>query len=290
MDPSPQRTPLLFQAGTSAAGSEFAATHAEAVFVSAHSPSVLAPKIAHIRALAGARGRDPRSVKFFATFTPILGRTDAEARAKHAALVRDASVVGGLVLVSGWTGIDLSQLPLDHEITAADSHEVHKVTSILDSFTAGAEAGWTGEDDDDEGKKKKTKTPWTPRLIAERAAIGGLGPTAVGSPETVADELERWVAEADVDGFNIGYVTTPGSFADVVDLLVPELRRRGLYAEAPVPPGEGQGLTARERIYGAGQRGLRDDHPGSAYKYAVYREEDAETGASARAVSEARVE
>lgn len=106
---------------------------------------------------------------------------------------------------------------------------------------------------------------WTPKVIAEKASIGGLGPVSVGSPATVADELERWVREADVDGFNIGYVTTPGSFEDVVDLLVPELRRRGIYSQ----PAE-EGLTAREKVYGKGQAALKDDHTGSQYKYDVY--------------------
>ncbi|KAI2631984.1 nitrilotriacetate monooxygenase component A [Hypoxylon sp. NC1633] len=259
VDPSPQRTPFLFQAGTSAAGSEFAATHAEAIFVSSHSASALRPKVARIRALAAARGRDPRSLKVFATYTPIVGRSDAEAREKHAEAQRHASVVGGLVLVSGWTGIDLSRIPADRELGAADSLEAHKVRSILDAFTA------TGENDE-------AAPRWTPRLVAQRAAIGGLGPLGVGSPQTVADDMQRWVSEADLDGFNIAYVTTPGSFVDVVELLVPELRRRGIYAG---PLREDARLTARERIYGEGQRGLRDDHVRSGYKYEVYREDPA---------------
>jgi hypothetical protein len=111
---------------------------------------------------------------------------------------------------------------------------------------------------------------WTPRIIAEKASIGGLGPVAIGSPQTVADEMERWVREADIDGFNLGYVTTPGSFEDVVELLVPELRKRGVYKRD-----EEQGLTARERVYGRGQKGLRDDHVGSLYKYDVYDEKRA---------------
>ncbi|KAI0470046.1 xenobiotic compound monooxygenase, DszA family [Xylariaceae sp. FL0804] len=251
VDPSPQRTPLLFQAGTSPAGSEFASTHAEAMFVSSHSPKVLRPKIDNIRNLAEKKGRDPQSLKFFATFTPILGRTDEEAQVKYKELKKYASVIGGLVLVSGWTGIDLSGLPLDHEITPADSQEVNKVRSLLDSFTTPSE-----------------EIPkWTPRVIAERAGIGGLGPVSIGSPQTVADEMERWMREGDVDGFNIGYVTTPGTFEDVVDLLIPELRRRGVY---PNPPADDQHLTAREKIYGVGQKGLRDDHPGSAFRYPVY--------------------
>ncbi|KAL2192823.1 luciferase-like domain-containing protein [Corynascus similis CBS 632.67] len=256
VDPSPQRTPLLFQAGTSEAGSAFASTHAEAIFVSSHSPAVLRPKVARIRALAAERGRDPRSIKFFATFTPVVAPTDAEAAAKLAELRRYASTVGGLVLFSGWTGIDISRFEdLDRPITAEDSLEAHKVRSILDGFTT----------------TSKEVPEWTPRVVAERAAIGGLGPVAVGSPATVADEMERWIREADIDGFNIAYVTTPGTFEEVVDLLIPELRRRGLYPD-PVSDEE-PGLTAREKIYGKGQKGLRDDHPGSAYKYDVYKED-----------------
>ncbi|KDN60826.1 putative HK97 family phage prohead protease [Colletotrichum sublineola] len=257
VDPSPQRTPFLFQAGTSAAGSEFAATHAEGIFVSSHSPQLLKPKIKQIREKAAALGRDPQSLKFFATFTPIIGRTDEEAQAKHEELKKYASVIGGLVLVSGWTGIDLSKIPVDQEVTAADSLEAHKVRSILDSFTTTSEH----------------VPKWTPRVIAERAAIGGLGPVSVGSPEKVADELEYWIREGDLDGFNLGYVTTPGTFEDVVDLLIPELRRRGVYPEAPA---EDVRLTARERIYGKGQKGLRTDHPGSTYKYDVYTEDGTE--------------
>jgi alkanesulfonate monooxygenase SsuD/methylene tetrahydromethanopterin reductase-like flavin-dependent oxidoreductase (luciferase family) len=134
VDPSPQRTPFLFQAGTSAAGSEFAANHSEGIFVSSHLLAVLRPKVKKIRKLAASKGRDPRPIKFFGTYTPILGRTDEEAKAKHEELKKYASTIGGLVLVSGWTGIDLSKIPLDQEVIAADSLEAHKVRSLLDAL------------------------------------------------------------------------------------------------------------------------------------------------------------
>lgn len=208
-----------------------------------------------IRKKAEEQGRDPQSLKFLATFTPIIGRTEEEAQKKFELAKKNASTIGGLVLVSGWTGIDLSKIPLDQELSAADSEEANKVRSQLESFTT-----------------TSVEVPkWTPRVIAERAAIGGLGPVAVGTPEKVADELERWLNEGDLDGFNIAYVTTPGTFEDVVELLVPELRRRGIYPEAR---GEDeQGLTFRENVYGKGQKGLRSDHPGSKYKYDVYKED-----------------
>lgn len=158
------------------------------------------------------------------------------------------------MLVSGWTGVDISKIPLGKEITKEDSQEIHKITSALSSFST----------------TSKAVPKWTPEVLAEVASIGGMGPISVGSPSTVADELERWVREADVDGFNLGYVTTPGTFEDVVDLLVPELRARGIY-----PQKQRDGLTAREKIYGVGQAHLRDDHFGSGFKYDVYREDPA---------------
>jgi alkanesulfonate monooxygenase SsuD/methylene tetrahydromethanopterin reductase-like flavin-dependent oxidoreductase (luciferase family) len=214
----------------------------------------LRPKIETIRRLAAENGRDPRSIKFFAMFTPIVGRTDEEAQNKLKNLKKYASTIGGLVLFSGWTGIDLSTIPLDQEIKTSDSLVANKVQGIMDMFNS---------DGDDKDAPK-----WTPRLVAERASIAGLGPLSVGSPQTVADEMERWKSEADIDGFNICYVTTPGTFEDMVDLLVPELRRRKIYPELPDEP-----LTAREKMQGKGQSKLRDDHPGSKFKYSVYQED-----------------
>ena len=253
VDPSPQRTPFLFQAGTSAAGSAFAMAHAEAIFVSGHNPKVIRPKVDNIRRMARENGRDPNSIKFFGTMTPILGRTEEEAREKYLEAKKNASIIGCLVLFSGWTGIDVSQLPLDKEITTSDAKEIHHVVSQLQSLTAPTEQ---------EGFK------WTPKTVAEKTSIGGMGPVVIGTSAQVADEIERWVEVADLDGFNVAYVKTPGTFEDVVDLLVPELRRRGVYPES-MP----EGLTAREKVYGPGQAHVRDDHTAAKYRYDIYKED-----------------
>ncbi|MDS8744538.1 hypothetical protein RLK13_08240, partial [Streptococcus pneumoniae] len=97
--------------------------------------------------------------------------------------------------------------------------------------------------------------------LATFVGIGGRGPVAVGTPEQVADEVERWRDETGVDGFNLAYTLAPGSFEDFVELVVPVLQERGLvqkeYADG----------TYREKIYGKGQAQLKDNHPGKTFKY-----------------------
>ncbi|MGO8470033.1 5,10-methylene tetrahydromethanopterin reductase, partial [Rhizobium leguminosarum] len=65
---------------------------------------------------------------------------------------------------------------------------------------------------------------WTVREMADWVGIGGFGPVFVGSPQTVADLMQEWIEDTDVDGFNLAYAVTPESFEDAVDLLVPELQ------------------------------------------------------------------
>ncbi|EXJ79540.1 hypothetical protein A1O3_07819 [Capronia epimyces CBS 606.96] len=247
-DPSPQRTPFLFQAGTSAAGVAFGATHAEAIFVAGPSPHLLAGRVKKIREAVAEAGRDPRSVKIFATMTPVLGHTEEEAKEKYQEALRYANHEAGLAFFSGGTGIDLSKFDLDQEIKPDDVTVDARVHSALETLA------YRGDD----------VPKWTPRNIGRLISIGANGPVPIGSPSQVADVLEDWVKIADLDGFNIAYVVVPGSFEDVVELLVPELRKRGIYS----PPGESG--TMRERVYGQGQKHLRDDHVGASYRYDVY--------------------
>ena len=88
-----------------------------------------------------------------------------------------------------------------------------------------------------------------------------MGPVFVGSPATIADELERWIDEADIDGFNLAYAVTPGTFVDFIDLVVPELQRRGRYWSD-----YDEGTTLRERLYGPGRPRVREDHPAARYR------------------------
>jgi hypothetical protein len=96
------------------------------------------------------------------------------------------------------------------------------------------------------------------RDLAERG-IGGLGPVFVGSPKTVADILQEWVADTGVDGFNLAYALAHETFADVVGYLVPELQSRGVYPKAYKPG------TLREKLFGAGTY-LPESHPANTYR------------------------
>jgi alkanesulfonate monooxygenase SsuD/methylene tetrahydromethanopterin reductase-like flavin-dependent oxidoreductase (luciferase family) len=103
--------------------------------------------------------------------------------------------------------------------------------------------------------------------------IGGIGPVVVGSPATVADEPERWVEEADIDGLDLAYAITPGTFADSVDPVVPELRARGWMPDTDGSGGGSGSGTLRERVHGPGSGpGVRDDHPAARHRELAARE------------------
>src|SRR6266446_3784639 len=184
-EPSPQRTPVLYQAGASSRGRAFAASHAECVFINGPSPQVVAAQVADLRRRAAANGRDPADLMIFTLATVITGRSDAEARDKHADYRRYADPEAALALFSGWTGVDFSRFAPDDELRYI---ETEAMRSALESFTSA-----------DPGRV------WTVRELAEHVAIGGRGPLFVGSPEQIADTLIDWVAQTDVDGFNLAY-------------------------------------------------------------------------------------
>ncbi|MER9580806.1 LLM class flavin-dependent oxidoreductase [Mesorhizobium sp. M0276] len=238
-EPSPQRTPLLYQAGTSGPGRRFAAQNAECVFIAAPTKTILKNHVRDIRERAAAFGRDPRKIFFYNLQTVIVGETDAEAQAKFEEYQRYVSYDGALVFMSGWTGIDFGQyLPTD----LVQKVQTNAGRAAIDAITDG-----------DPEKR------WTVDEIARWRGIGGLGPVIVGSPTTVADILQEWVEETDVDGFNLAYAVTPESFEDVVDLLVPELQKRGAYPTAYQPG------TLREKLFGGGPR-LAAPHPAARYR------------------------
>ena len=259
--PSPQRTPVILQAGTSKAGKTFAAQHAEAIFVGGHSPSVVAKNVKEIRELAQNEfGRDPRSIKFLALICPVLGKTEEEAVEKFKHYRSLGSIDGALALFGGWTGIDLDTYGDDEELRHVESNAIRYVwhsglVECADWYRSAVE-GWS--------KATPGVAKWTKATVGQHITVGGLGATPVGTAAQVADNMERWVEEADVDGFNLAYAIKPGSFKDIIELLIPELRKRGLFWDDYAAP---KG-TYRENLYGEpGQSGPPADHPASKYRW-----------------------
>ena len=236
-EPSPQRTPLIYQAGASGAGKSFAARHAECVFVAAPTKALLKSYVADIRARAAAEGRDPKKLYIYTLITIITDETTEKAEAKLKDYSGYSSYEGSLVFMSGWSGLDFGQYQPGDVIKKVETNAIH---SMLENLA---------------GKDKV----WTVDELAQFGGIGGLGPVFTGSPVQIADTLQDWVAETDVDGFNIAYAITPGSFEDVVNLVVPELQKRGAYPTEYVPG------TLREKLFGKGPR-LPADHPAERYR------------------------
>lgn len=242
-EPSPQRTPVLFQAGASPRGMAFAGKHAEAVFINTVSVGQARRSVEKIRQAAVDAGRDPYDVKVVVLLTVIVAPTDEEAWEKHDSYLKNGTIEGTLARFAGWSGIDLSAHDLDAPLKSVNTKGVQ---SILDMFSSA--------DPDRE---------WTPRDVADFMGVGGTGGTIVGSPQTVASELKRWRDEADLDGVNLSYATKPGSWRDFIDMALPELRRQGLVAETSV---EEEPLTMRERLYGAGIKHTQPGHPATGYR------------------------
>ena len=99
----------------------------------------------------------------------------------------------------------------------------------------------------------------TVRQLGEGLAVGGGANTIVGSPQTVADELQRWMDTTDIDGFNLAYTVLPECYEEFVDLVVPELQSRGVYKSSYK---EG---TLRRKLFGAGDR-LPESHPAEGFR------------------------
>lgn len=232
-EPSPQRTPVLYQAGTSTRGKAFAARHAECVFVSGPSQTVIRNYVTALRDAVLAAGRTAESVLIYAQALVITAPTGAEARAKHDDYLQYLNIEASLALLSGWTGVDFSRFPLDATIEYIDTEAGR---TALASFS-----------------QADPNRRWTVRQAAEFIGLGGRGPVIVGDPSQVADALQEWVEVTGIDGFNLTFALAHETMRDVVELVVPELQRRGVY---PMDYATG---TLRNKLFGKGAK-LAPEH------------------------------
>jgi FMN-dependent oxidoreductase (nitrilotriacetate monooxygenase family) len=238
-EPSPQRTPVLFQAGSSERGLQFAGANAECVFISGQNKTATREQVDKVRNAAQAAGRNPDDIKVFMGLNVIVGATEEAARAKHAEYLEYASAEAGLAHFAASTGIDFAEYELDEPIQHVKSNAIQSATKILKN------------------------NDWTRQKLLDQHALGGRYITLIGSPEQVADELESWIAETGLDGFNLTRIVTPESYEDFIDLVIPELQRRGSYKTAY------DSGTLREKLFPEGGARLPDRHAGAGYRHAV---------------------
>ncbi|MEN4752044.1 LLM class flavin-dependent oxidoreductase [Pseudomonas sp. Ps21-P2] len=235
-EPSPQRTPVLFQAGSSERGLQFAGSNAECVFISAQNKPATREQVDKVRASAVAAGRNPDDIKVFMGLNVIVGPTEEAARAKHAEYLNYASAEAGLAHFAASTGIDFADYELDEPIQHVKGNAIQSATKILKN------------------------NDWTRQKLLDQHALGGRYITLIGSPGQVADELESWIAETGLDGFNLTRIVTPESYEDFIDLVIPELQRRGSYKTAY------EHGTLREKLFEDGDARLPERHAGAAYR------------------------
>ncbi|GFM64189.1 N5,N10-methylene tetrahydromethanopterin reductase [Pseudomonas cichorii] len=235
--PSRQRTPVLFQATGSPAGSAFAGRHAEVVFTGGVTHEDVRRNITTMRRNTEEQGRDPAGIKFIVQAGVIVGRNDAEVSAKLDSYRRLISADGGMAHAQ--MGIDLKAYP---------PHE--RLSSIIKR----GDIGW--------GSLNRFGPDTT---VAEMlGSFSGLQEDryfVAGTPTVVADEIERWLDVDGIDGINLRQYLSFETARDFIDLVVPELRRRGRFRERYTP-----GETLRERLFGAGQSRLPGNHPAARYR------------------------
>jgi FMN-dependent oxidoreductase (nitrilotriacetate monooxygenase family) len=232
-EPSPQRTPVLYQAGASDRGRRFAATHAECVFVNGSKPSVVRALVDDLRARAA-----PRPILVFVGATIVVGRTEAEARSLLADYATHANAEATLAHAAASLGIDFARYGMDEPIAAAPTQAIRSNVEAMAKVAGPA---------------------WTKRSLLAQSVLGSRQPPIVGDPHQVADALQAWVEEADVDGFNLSRTVMPECLEAFIDLVVPVLQERGLYKTGYAPG------TYREKLFGAGAR-LPDSHAAARHR------------------------
>lgn len=206
--PSPYGRPVLFQAGSSGRGMQFAMKHAEVIFaIQAHVPGMLKTTAQMKDAAAKYGAPDP---KIIFGLQPVVRSTDAEARRRVEELRERVPLEANLARMSGVFGIDLSQYDPDKPLSDPSQSQGSR------GLMASAMTNEKGE-------------PVTLREMAEKWALGPTIPQVAGTPERVADEIERVWRETRCLGFNLSPTTNPDSVNDFVDHVIPILQKRGVF-------------------------------------------------------------
>ncbi|RWR33672.1 LLM class flavin-dependent oxidoreductase [Sinirhodobacter populi] len=226
----PQGYPVLIQAGASPRGRDFAARWADVIFSSNESLSSAVAFRQDIRRRAAGFGRDPDQIRILCAATVVVAETDAEAMAKHEAFAELVHPLAGLSRLAYHVNVDLTKYDLDGPLPSLQEVGVQGHYEEVVEFAR--------------------RTNKTVREIGRWYGARTEG-NMIGSARTIADEMERWMAEGAADGFMVQATHLPAAFEEFAALVVPELQRRGLYRT------EYEGRTTRENLGLA--RPLRDE-------------------------------
>nr|WP_170847292.1 NtaA/DmoA family FMN-dependent monooxygenase [Mycolicibacterium fluoranthenivorans] len=234
--PSPQRTPILFQAGSSSAGRDFAARHAEAQFIISPGPNQARDLIEDTRRRVVAAGRKPDDLKFFQGLHFVIGSTEEEAARLEAELEEAIDLDGMVAHLSGAVGVDFGGHDLDTPL--GDIGQTDGTRSIVE---------WVQE----------SVPPGQTATVRDLGLLQGRNSRVVGTPESIADQLQLW-RDAGVDGINVVNATIPGSYEDFVEHVTPVLQQRGLAQRDYI-----QG-SVRAKLFGADL--INERHPAARYR------------------------
>lgn len=234
--PSPQRTPLLFQAGASTKGRDVAARYAEAVFLAAE-PDAVRDQIADIRARAVAAGREPDAIKFLIAGTYVVAPTHDEALALRETVTAFVTTADAAVQYAFFTGLDLTKMDPSKPLQSTASEQGR---TNIERFT--------GED-----------APTVGEILEEFRVNGVMSRPFLGTPAEAVDQTVALMEHTGADGVLVQPGPT-GDSASFFELVVPELKRRGLME------GPAQATTLRERLFPAGSAHLPPSHPGHALR------------------------
>ncbi|MEB3767633.1 LLM class flavin-dependent oxidoreductase [Acinetobacter sp. MD2] len=228
--PSPQRTPVLFQAGASPRGIDFATQHAECVFIGGDHPEKIKQQVQQLRTQAQRNGRDASALKIFVGISVVSDETHAKAQQKFAEYCQYASPEAGLAHYSSSIGLDLSQYADNEVIPYRHSNSIVSVNQ----------------------KFKEQRI--TPANLKAQHVLGGRYPLFIGSGSEVAEQLIQFLDDTGIDGFNLTRTVTPESHQDFIRWVIPELQQCGRYKTA-YDTG-----TLRHKIFHNGDR-LPSNHP-----------------------------
>ncbi|MFF2517145.1 LLM class flavin-dependent oxidoreductase [Streptomyces sp. NPDC058086] len=210
---SPQGYPLLVQAGSSEDGKTFAARYAEAVFTAQQTLADAQAFYTDLKSRTAAAGRDPEHIKVLPGIVPVLGSTQAEARANEQVLEDHIVYTHGVDRLEHLLQLEPGTLELDAQLPA-DLPPEDVIEGAKSRYTLVVELA--------------RRERLTVRQLIGRLGGGRGHLTFTGTPEQVADAIETWFTQGAADGFNIMPATLPSGLDAFVDHVVPILRARGL--------------------------------------------------------------